>query len=352
MKPLRRHVTFVSFFFVFLISGISLGSNFYPNPYYLVTDFSSGTIRAYDATLGTFIGIFAGGLQQPVEMSIGPDGLLYVSEQLGNRISRFNPLTAQSLPAFANQNLATPRGLDWGPNGDLYVASANGNRVVELNGATGNFVQNFIPSIGGSDHFALWLGWIVIRGSWPFYAEYPSSIDRFNATTGAIIDHFVTSNINTPQDMLFGPGGGIYVTNQISQPQLDRFSGGLMGGLDNSFVLRAECQNPQGILFGPNGALLVADGGNRIREFDATTGSFLGNLINDPNLIAAGDVIYVPEPSTILLLCCGLGFILIGEQLQIVNDEPLEYPPSWNLISDSRKSSTHNEPICTGMGVA
>ena len=119
-------------------------------------------------------------------MSIGPDGVLYVSEQLGNRISRFNPLTAQSLPAFANQNLATPRGLDWGPNGDLYVASANGNRVVELNGATGSFVQNFIPSIGApiTLHFASDGFLYVARGH--FTLSNPSSIDRFNATTGAI----------------------------------------------------------------------------------------------------------------------------------------------------------------------
>ncbi|OYU75068.1 MAG: hypothetical protein CFE45_33475, partial [Burkholderiales bacterium PBB5] len=78
--------------------------------------------------------VVASGLTGPVQMVLGPDGQLYVTEAAGN-VQRIN-LKDGSKTAVAT-GLALPEGLAFTPWGSLVVAEAAAGRLTELDLAAG-----------------------------------------------------------------------------------------------------------------------------------------------------------------------------------------------------------------------
>ena len=74
----------------------------------------------------------------PVDMAVGPDGNLYVSNRGGNAIERFDAITGQYLGPFVD-NTPVPHGITFGPDGMLYVASWTEETVSVYDGSTGEF---------------------------------------------------------------------------------------------------------------------------------------------------------------------------------------------------------------------
>src|SRR5438309_1301634 len=121
-------------------------------------------------------------------MTIGPDGLIYVSAAGANQVWRYNPYTGAFVDVFVNFNfIASPTGLAFGPDGNLYVCAAE---------------------VG--------------------------SIQKFNGTTGALISTVLTEPGLQPNFILFGPDGKMYLGTSLYPNQVRRYSS--TGVLDTIFA--------------------------------------------------------------------------------------------------------------------
>ncbi|HOW73846.1 MAG TPA: PEP-CTERM sorting domain-containing protein [Phycisphaerae bacterium] len=105
-------------------------------------------VLRYSATTGAFDKVFvdfqSGGLSVPANMTFGPDGNFYVTGWGSNAVHRYNGATGAFIDLFVPPGtLNGPIGLTFGPDGNLYVASWRGNRIQRYNGTTGAFLNTF-----------------------------------------------------------------------------------------------------------------------------------------------------------------------------------------------------------------
>lgn len=88
----------------------------------------------------------SGGMSQPQDLYIGPDGRLYVADTGNNRILRFYQ-DRRVEAAFDNQGagggLKNPSSVFVDENGGMFVADTDNNRVVKLS-AAGKYVEQFV----------------------------------------------------------------------------------------------------------------------------------------------------------------------------------------------------------------
>ena len=93
----------------------------------------------------------SGGLTSPKDLTIGPDGNLYVTSNT-NSILRYNGATGQLIGAFVAANsggLSAPFGVAFGPDGNLYVGSEGTNSIYRYSGTTGTFLNTFVTAGSG-----------------------------------------------------------------------------------------------------------------------------------------------------------------------------------------------------------
>ena len=205
------------------------------------SNYFTGDVHCYDEKTGKYRGLLAKsfnyGLVARDNSVFGPDGELYVPNNLNGAISKHDSLTgifSEVVIKTGTDTLRGPSNLAFGPDGSLYVASDD-------------------------------------------------KIFRFNGTNGNFIDVFITKNksgLDNPQGLSFDDSF-IYVSsydnNRILQYTTDD------GTFESEFVPSRD----RG-LFGPVGTVVDEDadvfyvtssGGNRIFKYDLNTASFL-NLIN------------------------------------------------------------------------
>jgi hypothetical protein len=122
-----------------------------------------GEVLRYDAATGTPLpgaghtgARFAyGGIQQAFDLTIGPDGDLYVADYTQNAILAFDGTTGASRGVFVppnpqiNGGLSGPRSLAFGPDGNLYVGSHLSGAVLRYDGFTGELIDTFIAKNQG-----------------------------------------------------------------------------------------------------------------------------------------------------------------------------------------------------------
>ena len=106
-----------------------------------VASYNSKQILKYTST-GTLIGSFVSGvtLQSAAAPTFGPDGKLYVSDYLDNKVHRFNGTTgAWEMSMDVTAALSGPVGLAFGLNNTLYVSSFLNDRILTYNRSTGDY---------------------------------------------------------------------------------------------------------------------------------------------------------------------------------------------------------------------
>jgi hypothetical protein len=166
---------------------------------------STGVLQAFNGTTGAFVGLLAppstlASSFHPRGVVIGPDGLLYVSNDPklggnGGHILRFDPATRNFIDIFVSNDVCTcdfnrPEGLVFGPDGNLYVTS-------------------FRASSSDTDKVLIFAG--------------PASTSPIPGTFLAKIDlDQVGQQRAYAQALLFGPGGRLFVP--ITTP-MGRYSG-------------------------------------------------------------------------------------------------------------------------------
>ena len=100
----------------------------------LVAEIATGSITLASGPSFETRKVVATGLAGPVQMVLGPDGQLYVSEAAGN-VQRINLLDGSKTAVVTG--LALPEGLAFTPWGSLVVAETAANRLTEIDLSTG-----------------------------------------------------------------------------------------------------------------------------------------------------------------------------------------------------------------------
>ena len=151
-------------------------------PRLLLTNTAASNVVAYSQSTGNFLGELipagTGGIDDPDTLTLGPDGMLYVSSGTTiatSAVLRFDPDTGAFIDTFASGGgMFRPYGITFGPDGLLYVASFLSDQLLRFDGTTGAFIDVF---------------------------------DSGNALPGGL---------NGPNGLTFGPDGLLYVTTQGS----------------------------------------------------------------------------------------------------------------------------------------
>ncbi len=136
------------------------GVTFGPNGFLYVT--SDKDVLRYDAA-GKALGVFVTDPATPpthYDLAFGPDGNLFVTANGTNSVLRYGP-TGAKLPAAGQPagsatfvtpglgGLDRPMGVAFGPDGLLYVASAGSNQILRYDAATGAFKDVFAANVPG-----------------------------------------------------------------------------------------------------------------------------------------------------------------------------------------------------------
>ncbi|QDU07645.1 GEVED domain-containing protein [Gimesia aquarii] len=108
--------------------------------------------------------------------------------------------------------------------------------------------------------------------------------DTGQGQPGNFLLEFVSSGLNSPRDIIFGPDGDLYVSNGFensngSDHTVERFNG-QTGASEGSFVIPGSggLDVPNGMAFGPDGNLYVASSDTgQILRYDGQTGAIIGN---------------------------------------------------------------------------
>jgi sugar lactone lactonase YvrE len=181
-----------------------------------VSGFGDGVLR-YNGTTGAFINAFvptgSTGPVGPAGIIFGPDNNLYVSDPSNNRVLRYNGVTGTPLPApgqtgatfiaAGSGGLKGSNGLAFGPDNNLFVVSSISGGpfdqdVLRFNGVSGAPLP--APGQTGAIFVAGGSGGLTGAINVAFGPDnnlyvnslYSNALLRYNGTTGAFIDTFVT----------------------------------------------------------------------------------------------------------------------------------------------------------------
>ncbi len=276
---------------------------------YFTDPVQQGYVQRYDAITGDFLDIFAEhpAMMGAKDVEFGPDGNLYVPNNLGDNVFRFNGITGEFLDVFiptGEGGLSVPRSLIFGPDGngdgnlDVYITSAESDNVLRFDGLTGAFIDAFVSTGSGglNDPTAAVFGpdgnLYVASGA---HSDFYNSILRYDGATGAFIDVFVPAGsagltLAPTAGVIFGPdvdSDGIldlYVSNgEVDEVLvysgtngafLEKYLTPGLGGLDD----------PKGLLFDHEGNLLVINNGDdSIRRFGASSQAVLTVTLSEPS---------------------------------------------------------------------
>ncbi|WP_197491106.1 Calx-beta domain-containing protein [Planctomyces sp. SH-PL62] len=241
-----------------------------------------GRVNRYDGVTGAFLGVFASDptMSGAKDVEFGPDGNLYVPNNLGNNVYRFDGTTGASMGVFipsGSGGLNVPRSLIFGPDGngdgykDVYITSGATDSVLRYDGLTGAFLGAFVPPGGGglNDPTALVFGpdgdLYVGSGA---HSDYYNSILRYDGKTGAFKQVFVPAGsggltLAPTAGVIFGPdvsGDGaldLYVSNGAVNEVL------IYNGVNGSYVEKfippgmGGLHDPKALLFDRDSNFLV-----------------------------------------------------------------------------------------------
>lgn len=178
--------------------------------------------------------------------------------------------------------------------GDFFVAGWNSSSVVRYDAVTGAMIDIFVS--GGQGGLSQAHS-VVIGPDGHLYVSSTgnSSVMRYHGETGASLPgpfgpagtaQFVTSgsgNLNGPTSAVFGPDGNLYVSS-LNNNRVLRYDG-QTGAFIDTFVPPGSggLSATEALQFGPDGNLYVcSDGNNAVMRYDGQTGAPLPGPLGQP----------------------------------------------------------------------
>jgi DNA-binding beta-propeller fold protein YncE len=285
-----------------------------------LSGFNTNAVYRYDETTGAPVGsgvfIAAGsGLNLPHGILRMADGSFIVASAGNDTVLRYSS-TGASLGAFiANGANGVPAlTLDYpvdfalGGDGLLYVTSQLNDRVVRFNATTGAFVDVFISggTLDGPSGLAF-----AANGDLYVVGRFSNNVIRYDDATGSVVGAFAPAAFNQPFGIAVHPGDGVlYVANGSANQirSLDPTTGATLGNINTGSL-----NLPIGLEFGPGGDLFAASfNNNKVARFDGTTSTYEGDFITTGSAGVSGTNFFtfaVPEPSAAACALAGLGMV-------------------------------------------
>ena len=286
-----------------------------------VSDDLNNEILRYDGVTGLFsdVVIRTGNdqLHAPSYLTFGPDGNLYVGSD--DKIFRFDANDGTFIDEFIPKNkagLRNPQQLSFDEN-YLYVTSFDNNRILRYDSQHGNFIDEFIPS---RDHDLLGpVGGILDKETGNYYvgSTYSKKILEYDTQTGSFLSEIKLQGV--PHGLALGNDGTLYIamfdTNEVLSYDLNSKQSAVLlndkDGLDG----------PEGIVFDAKNNIIYVSSSmnNKIIQYN------LENNFASEVTIATGDgILRIPK-----------GLAINDDTLFISNNnnnEILKYVPKNNIL--------------------
>jgi WD40 repeat protein len=259
----------------------------------LVGSYSPSEILKFDATTGTFAGVFAsgGGLSDPSGLVFGPNGNLFVASAVTNQILEYNGTTGAFITDFASGNgLDSPSDLGFGSDGDLYVADNDGCLCIKrYSGTTGAFLGNL--AFLGDNPQGLTIG---PNGNLYVTLAHSTTVDILDPTTGTIVGSFSAAG---QEGLTFGPGGDLYIANFFGNA-VERYSP--TGAFLGVFASGGGLDRPVGLDFGPDGNLYVDNYLiSTISVFNGATGTPIDTISGGGLNAISRELAFIPQSTPV-----------------------------------------------------
>jgi DNA-binding beta-propeller fold protein YncE len=192
-------------------------------------------VQRFDATTGVNTGNFAPSLTNPSprDVKVNPaNNRLYVLYYNAATVETFDLATMASygllMPAgspIGSGGLYTPSAMALGPDGNLYTTNQIGppSNVLRFDGTTGAFLDDFVTAESGG----LLTAWVLAFGpdgdlylaSLDFYQPGVGAILRYDGTTGTFIDVFTSGGPQPTRHSTPGfPVSGKSISNMPELP--------------------------------------------------------------------------------------------------------------------------------------
>ena len=260
----------------------------------LIPESEADVVNMYDPFDGTFLGQFAtvpllyGTSATPINAVLGPDSLVYVSDQVQDAVFRFD-LQGTFVDVFADSSdgLDNVRGIAFRANGNLLVSHSP-------SGTTSDAVAEFAPdgtrladAVVGVDPFDVYVlddGRLLVSD-----LAGTDAVRLYNADGSFVANVLTVSFPEQTQGDPILPGAllnAAFTTNVVSDFDLD-------GTVYTQFAFPGG----RGVYRLGNGNLLATKG-DGVWEMDALT----GQLLQQESTGSARFIELVPEPSALLLL--------------------------------------------------
>ncbi len=318
---------------------------------------SSGCcLTQYNGLTGAQIRVPDTGSLGVYAMTVGPNGNLFITNSAG--IQEFSGQTGAVIGTFiapGSGGMDVPRALAFGPDGNLYVLSDGPASVLEFNGATGAFIGTFVGAETGPGSLGTVYGNgmtfgpngdLFISNTFP-NGGGGSNVLEFNGSTGAYVQTLTGGLAFTAEQLIFGPGGILYVANNsASCPAMGNPAGGVLTYGGAGFVDFTSCSlanEPVGLQFGPDGNLYVAMlGSSNVLKFNGSTGAFMSVFANSSPLTV--DLAFTPGLSATAELFGSAGG---SSSVQLLTGQPWTATSNSSFlhISSGSASGTSGGPV-------
>ena len=280
---------------------IQIGDSIYVNNAGL-----SGNVTFYSLT-GTYLGVAATGFSFPEQMRVGPDGLLYITDQTTDDILAYDISTIPWTQSYVvDNNFNAAHGIDFDEMGNLYV--------------TNNGAPNTMTRFNG-----------------------PPPYSNTNTTV-------ITTESDVIRGIATGPDGNVYFLVN-SNPQLIKEYNTSSGVISTFITLDAGSGVFSGVHWGPDGQFYLSDfGESELTEYDPS-----GTLVNTYNsgLTNPHTVVVPVTTSSTSCSVTGNGVLCAGDNLVLQENGGAAVEWCWegpNGFNATTPSITINNIATTDAG--
>jgi streptogramin lyase len=208
----------------------------------------------------------------PAEITTGPDGALWFTEQSGNNIGRISTSGTITEYPVTTAN-AGPAGIVTGPDGNLWFTENTANKIGKI--TTAGVITEYTIPTANSQPIAITVG--SHGGIW-FVEQGGNNIGKISPTDGTFTEYPIPTANSQPQGIRPGSDGALWFT-EVGSNKIGRITG---AGAITEFTNPNSAAALRFITPAPDGKLLFTEAQtDQIGAID-TTGSFKGDA-NPPS---------------------------------------------------------------------